>query len=84
MKRPVIVMRIVVAQASDVDELGRQFEVGGVDRDFELRPGIESGLTSEHQLAIGQARFGKSGVARMSGVNARDGLRVAGNTGFQD
>jgi len=51
-------MRIVVTKARDGDKLIRQFLVRRFDRDFLLRPAIESGFTRQHELAIAESRLG--------------------------
>ena len=44
-KRAVVVMRVVVAQAREGDELAGQFLVGQFDGGFQLMPTVEPGFT---------------------------------------
>ena len=57
MKLAVVVVRVVVAEARESDEVTRKRLVGGLHRDAQLRPAVESVFPRDHQLAVGQLRF---------------------------
>jgi hypothetical protein len=81
-ERAVIVMRIVIAQAGDLDKRRGQVPVGGLHRDFQLRPTRGPSLARENEVTFAQAKCPRLETG-MSCTDTRYSLCISASAGLQ-